>query len=105
MDVVARNLAAAFPVASREPASSWFPWGTISSATSSDHLLVLLAAVAFLLLIVCGNMGRYAGALDEPLACHASLSFTLARMKSVSRAGNPPTKNNARQPQCGKTKA
>ncbi len=37
--------------------------------------------------------------------CHASLSFTLARMKSVSRAGNPPTKNNARQPQCGKTKA
>ena len=34
---------------------------------------------------------------------HASLSFTFARMKSVSSAGRPPMKNIGRQPQCGKT--
>ena len=52
--------------------SPWRPWW--------DPQLVLFAAVAF----------------------HASLSLTLARMKSVSRAGKPPMKNIGLQPQCGK---
>src|SRR5690242_11505335 len=40
----------------------------------------------------------------DRLTFQASVSFTLLLIKSVIKAGNPPRKNIARQPQTGKTK-
>ncbi|HYL78516.1 MAG TPA: ABC transporter permease [Bryobacteraceae bacterium] len=58
MDVVARNLAAAFPVADKETGVALVSMKEDIVGNVQPFLLVLLAAVAFLLLIACANVAN-----------------------------------------------
>ncbi len=58
MDVVARNLAAAFPVADKEVGITLVSMKEDIVGNVQPFLLVLLAAVAFLLLIACANVAN-----------------------------------------------
>jgi predicted permease len=58
MDVEARNLAAAFPVANKETGIALVPMREDMVGNMEPFLMVLLAAVGFLLLIACANVGN-----------------------------------------------
>jgi predicted permease len=58
MDLVARNLAAAFPVADKDTGVSLVSMKEDIVGNVEPFLLVLLAAVGFLLLIACGNVAN-----------------------------------------------
>src|SRR5471030_2006260 len=58
MDVVARNLAAAFPVADKESGIKLVSLREDLVGNVQPFLMVLLAAVGFLLLIACANVGN-----------------------------------------------
>ncbi len=58
MDVVARNLAAAFPVADKEAGITLVSMKEDIVGNVQPFLLVLLAAVGFLLLIACANVAN-----------------------------------------------
>ncbi|SPF41085.1 ABC efflux pump, inner membrane subunit [Candidatus Sulfopaludibacter sp. SbA4] len=58
MDVVARNLAAAFPVADQEAGIALVSMKEDMVGNVQPFLLVLLAAVGFLLLIACANVAN-----------------------------------------------
>jgi predicted permease len=58
MDVVARNLAAAFPVADKEAGITVVSMKEDIVGNVQPFLLVLLAAVGFLLLIACANVAN-----------------------------------------------
>jgi predicted permease len=58
MDVVARNLAAAFPVADKEVGITLVSMKEDIVGNVQPFLLVLLAAVGFLLLIACANVAN-----------------------------------------------
>ena len=58
MDVVARNLAAAFPVADKETGIALVSLGDDIVGNVQPFLIVLLAAVGFLLLIACSNVAN-----------------------------------------------
>jgi predicted permease len=58
MDVIARNLAAAFPAADKEAGITLFSLKEDIVGNVQPFLLVLLAAVGFLLLIACTNVAN-----------------------------------------------
>jgi predicted permease len=58
MDLVARNLAAAFPVADKDAGITLVPMKDDITGNVQPFLLVLLAAVGFLLLIACANVAN-----------------------------------------------
>ncbi|HTP89330.1 MAG TPA: ABC transporter permease, partial [Bryobacteraceae bacterium] len=58
MDIVARNLAAAFPVANQNAGITLVPMKEDIVGNVQPFLLVLLAAVGFLLLIACANVAN-----------------------------------------------
>ncbi len=58
MDIVARNLAAAFPVADKDVGISLVSMKEDIVGNVQPFLLVLLAAVGFLLLIACANVAN-----------------------------------------------
>jgi len=58
MDVIARNLAAAFPAADKDTGITVVPMKEDIVGNVQPFLLVLLAAVGFLLLIACANVAN-----------------------------------------------
>src|SRR5215472_13438102 len=58
MDVVARNLAAAFPVADKDLGIALVPMKADIVGNVQPFLILLLAAVGFLLLIACANVAN-----------------------------------------------